>query len=112
MTLGRTPSYREPSEQSRQFWFQARGFGSTEGWKSVKASKLTAAYTGHEKSAPFAAQTRHSAFPLDDAAVRRDDWMAHQQTRLGAAAHAVCLALTRANEVADKTRYSRHDVSR
>ena len=59
VALGRTPSYREPSEQSRQFWFQARGFGSTEGWKSVKASKLTAVYTGHEKSAPFAAQTRH-----------------------------------------------------
>ena len=68
----------------------------------LKASKMTAAYTGHVKSSLFAAESRHSAFPLDDAATRRDDWLAQQQGRLGAAAHAVCLAMTKANEVADR----------
>ena len=99
VALGRTRSYREPSEQALQFWFHARGFHYPEGWKSVRASKLTASYTGHSKATPFTAQVRHPAFPLDESAVRRDEGMAQQQTRLGAAAHAVCLALTKANEV-------------
>ena len=66
--------------------------------KSVKASKITAIYTGHPEAAAFAAQVHHSVFPLDDGAMWRDDWMAQQQNRLGTVAHVVCLALTKANE--------------
>ena len=67
----------------------------------MKASKIAATYTGHDGATPFKAQSRHTVFPLEDAAVCHDDWLAQQQTRLGPAVHAVCLALTKVNEAAD-----------
>ena len=56
------------------------------------------AYTGHEASAPFAAQGRPPMFPLDDSCCRRNETMQAQQTRLGAAAHALCSAMAMLND--------------
>lgn len=72
------------------------------GWRAIKASKIVGSYTGHKEAAPFKAQARHNVFPLDAGARRHDEWMAQQQTQLGAAARAVCLALTKVNEAADR----------
>ena len=96
VTRGR--SYRAPSDLARQLWFNARGFNETEGWKKVKASKIITAYTSHQDAAIFSAQERHPVFPLSPAAVRRDDILASRQARIGAAAHALCLAMSKINE--------------
>ena len=46
---------------------------------------------------------RPSIFPLNESAAKRDNFLASQQTRLGAAAHALCMALTRLNYVTETT---------
>ena len=94
----RSSSLRQPSTQVLELWYYARGSQTKDGWKSLQASKITMTYTGYPEAAALAAQVRHSVFPLDDGAMWCDDWMAQQQTRLGAAAHVVCLVLTKANE--------------
>ena len=43
-------------------------------------------YTADSQAAAFAAQSRPSVFPLNESAAKRDDFLASQQTRLGAAA--------------------------
>ena len=68
----------------------------------MKASRVIAAYTRHEQAAPLVAQVRPPVFPLDDSATRRDDALSGQQKRIGAAAHAVYLALTVANSCSDQ----------
>ena len=102
VALSRWRSYRELPPQALELWFHAPGFQIKDGWRSVKASKITASYTGYDGAASFKAQSRHTVFPLEDGAVRHDGWLAQQQTRLGAVAHAMCLALTKVNEAADQ----------
>ena len=65
-------------------------------WRGVRANKITSLYTADT------AQSRPSVFPLNESAVK-DDFLASQQTRLGAAAHALCTALTRLNDVTETT---------
>ena len=69
----------------------------------MRADKITSLYTADSQAAAFAAQSRPSVFPLNESAVKRDDFLASQQTRLGAAAHALCTALTRLNDVTETT---------
>ena len=59
--------------------------------------------TADSQAAAFAAQSRPSVFPLNESAAKRDDFLASQQTRLGAAAHALCTALTTLNDVMETT---------
>ena len=90
---------RAPSEQVRSLWHHARGLDNQRStWQPVKASRVTMAYTGHEALAPFAAQGRPPMFPLDDSCCRRDETMQAQQTRPGAAAHALCSAMAMLND--------------
>ena len=99
VALSRRRNARQPSDQSIQLWTHARGLTTDGNWRGVRANKITSVYTSHPDAAPFTAQSRDTVFPLPDFAARKDDQLAAQQTRLGAAAHAVCLALARLNEV-------------
>lgn len=102
MVLGRMHTYREPSEQSLQLWFHAQGFGITGSWKAVKASKIAAAYMGLHEVITIRPTGTTICLLLDNAVVQCNHWLAKQQSRLGAGAHAICLAMTKANEVADR----------
>ena len=72
-------------------------------WRGVRANKITSLYTADSQAAAFAAHSRPSVFPLNESAAKRDDFLASQQARLGAAAHALCTALTRLNDVTETT---------
>ena len=102
MVLGRMHTYREPSEQSLQLWFHAQGFGTTGSWKAVKASKIAAVYMGLHEVITIRPTGTTICLLLDNAVLQCNHWLAKQQSRLGAGAHAICLALTKANEAADR----------
>ena len=91
MVLGRMHTYREPSEQSLQLWFHAQGFGTT-----------AAVYMGLHEVITIHPTGTTICLLLDNAILQCNHWLAKQQSRLGAGAQAICLALTKANEVADR----------
>ena len=98
VVLPRKRRLREPSEQAQSLWHHARGGDQGQGqWYPVKANRIISSYTGGEEARMFAGHSRPAMFPLDDSANRRDETMQAQQTRLGAAAHALCSAMTMLN---------------
>ena len=103
VALSRSKNTRVPSEQTLQLWAHTRGLMEGGNWRGVRANKITSLYTADSQAAAFAAQSRPSVFPLNESAAKRDDFLASQQTRLGAAAHALCTALTRLNDVTETT---------
>lgn len=103
VALSRSKNTRVPSEQTLQLWAHTRGLMEGGNWRGVRANKITSLYTADSQAAAFAAQSRPSVFPLNESAAKRDDFLASQQTRLGAAAHALCTALTRLNDVTKTT---------
>ena len=103
VALSRSKNTRVPSEQTLQLWAHTRGLMEGGNWRGVRANKITSLYTADSQAAAFAAQSRPSVFPLNESAAKRDDFLASQQTRLGSAAHALCMALTRLNDVTETT---------
>ena len=103
VALSRSKNTRVPSEQTLQLWAHTRGLMEGGNWRGMRANKITSLYSADSQAAAFAAQSRPSVFPLNESAVKRDDFLASQQTRLGAAAHALCTALTRLNDVTETT---------
>ena len=103
VALSRSKNTRVPSEQTLQLWAHTRGLMEGGNWRGVRANKITSLYTADSQAAAFAAQSRPSVFPLNESAAKRDDFLASQQTRIGAAAHALCTALTRLNDVTETT---------
>lgn len=103
VALSKRRAGRVPAAQTRSLWLHARDLANTtDSWRPVKATRVTASYTCHDEAACFVAQSRPPMFPLEEAACRRDGALSNQQTRLGAAAHAVCLAMTQANSLNEK----------
>ena len=103
VTLSRSKNTRVPSEQTLQLWAHTRGLMEGGNWRGVRANKITSLYTADSQAAAFAAPSRPTVFPLNESAAKRDDFLASQQTRLGAAAHALCMVLTRLNDFTETT---------
>ena len=101
VAVNRSKSSRAPDNTTYQLWYNARGLNTEDGWKSIRASKVVATYTNHPEATIFKAQESPSVFPLDPGAIRRDEHLASQQTRLGAAGHALCLAMSSINKTVD-----------
>ena len=101
VALSRSKNTTVPSEQTLQLWAHTRGLVEGGNWRGVRADKITSLYTADSQAAAFAAQSRPSVFPLNESAAKRADFLAPQQTRLGAAAHALCTALTRLHDVTE-----------